>query len=606
MFYIILYHKYMNKIKGDLYEIQIRDYVINNLDKPCYLWSHTPENLLIENGIIGSHNDSRLMRKQKCENKLPDTGVDAIQIEKDNNCSFIQCKNGYKRGVTMKDLAGFYGWIAALDKLDGYVYYTNKLSENVRCMPPNKRIHYVKQAFVDNAPKNDNNNFIVDQDKLVYQTVAKQSVIEHFKTNNRCIMTLPCGTGKTYISYLISQEYKQIVIISPLKQFAKQNLDRFVEYGYDGKTLLIDSDGERDEKIIKKFIQTNKEFIMSSTFCSIDVIYKCSKYMKDALFIVDEFHNLSKTNISDDDDDFYKLLSSNKRIMFMSATPRVYEVEDSDDDYNMEMFGKIVYKMSFSEAIEKKYITDYKIWLPSVSEDNSKLEKEISIYKIDKVIQTKCMFLFSCMLNNGSRKCIIYCENVADIELMKSAINKLNEFYYLDIEMNKITADDSACNRTDRLKYFEKSKKIQLLFGVRILDEAIDIPSCDSIFITYPTKSKIRTIQRLCRCIRTDKNNKFKIGNVFLWCDEYNDILEILSGIKEYDELFKDKINVNENNFYKERKVGDFKVDEELVKKYVVGTKEYKQLTRIDTLNKIKLYIDTYKKGHHQKAKILI
>jgi hypothetical protein len=68
----------MNKIKGDTYEIQIRDYIINNLNKPAYLWHHTPETILIDNGIIGSHNEHRLKRKDNNENSLQDTGIDVI------------------------------------------------------------------------------------------------------------------------------------------------------------------------------------------------------------------------------------------------------------------------------------------------------------------------------------------------------------------------------------------------------------------------------------------------------------------------------------------------------------------------------------------------
>lgn len=52
----------MNKILGDNYEIQIRDYIINILNKKAYLWHHVPETILIENGIIGSHNQYRLKR----------------------------------------------------------------------------------------------------------------------------------------------------------------------------------------------------------------------------------------------------------------------------------------------------------------------------------------------------------------------------------------------------------------------------------------------------------------------------------------------------------------------------------------------------------------
>ena len=82
--------------------------------------------------------------------------------------------------------------------------------------------------------------------------------------------------------------------------------------------------------------------------------------MNDPLFIIDEFHNLSKNNVTNDDDDFYKLLNSNQRILFMSATPRVYEMEE--EDYNDTIFGPIIYNMTFTAAIQKKYITDYQIW----------------------------------------------------------------------------------------------------------------------------------------------------------------------------------------------------------------------------------------------------
>ena len=115
--------------KGFLYEIQIRDHIINSLNKQAFLWSHTPETILIDNNIIGSHNEQRIKRKENCLNKfnpLLDTGIDIITIENDNKCSLVQCKNGYVKGVTMKDLAGFMCWMASLDKINGYVYYTNK------------------------------------------------------------------------------------------------------------------------------------------------------------------------------------------------------------------------------------------------------------------------------------------------------------------------------------------------------------------------------------------------------------------------------------------------------------------------------------------------
>ena len=284
----------------------------------------------------------------------------------------------------------------------------------------------------------------------------------------------------------------------------------------------------------------------------------------------------------------------------MSATPRVYEMEDNY--YNDEIFGEVIYNMTFTEAIEKKYIADYKIWLPSIHEDNSKLDNELSIYEIDSVIKAKCKYLYSCLLNNGSRKCIIYCIDTEEIKLMIKAMKKLNDFYCLDFNVNKITSKNSQNERSKILNEFANGNNIQLLFSVRILDECIDIPSCDSIYITYPSQSKIRTIQRLSRCIRIDKNNKFKIGNIYIWCNEYDEILETLSGIKEYDLFFKDKIMVNCIDNYGEFNIVSFKNDKELVSNYLIGIKEFKQLKWEDKLKMVEDYINVNNKLPLEKS----
>ena len=52
-----------NYEKGLVYEKYIRDYLIKD-GIECYLWSETPETLLIEKNIIGSHNEARLIRKE--------------------------------------------------------------------------------------------------------------------------------------------------------------------------------------------------------------------------------------------------------------------------------------------------------------------------------------------------------------------------------------------------------------------------------------------------------------------------------------------------------------------------------------------------------------
>jgi superfamily II DNA or RNA helicase len=581
-----------SQIKGYQYELDVKNYIINKLNKIAYLWKETPEKILINIGIIGSHNEQRLNRKENIENPLQDTGIDIIQIDniEENKYSLIQCKNGYDNGLTFSDLSGFNAWMAVLDKINGFVYYTNKLSNPIKSLPKNNRIQYIKYINYSHSIINYDNKNLKKIIPFEYQIKASQDFMNYYKNNDRGILSMPCGTGKTFTSYLISQNYNQIIIVSPLKQFAKQNLEKFIEYGYKNKTLLVDSEGERDIEEISKFIKSNESFLISCTYCSIDVIYHILTKTKNPLIIIDEFHNLSKNNILNENDNFNKILYSEHRMLFMSATPRIYELENEEFEYD-EIFGKIVFNMTFNEAIKNKYITDYRIWLPSILEDNSKLNNELSIYKIDSIILAKCNYLISCLLNNGSKKCIIYCINTVEIDKMIESIKLINEYYFLEFSINKITSDDSEKKRSLILKSFEESTQLQLLFSIRILDECIDIPVCDSIYITYSSESKIRTIQRLSRCIRIDKLNKFKIGNVFIWCNEYDKIINTLSGIKEYDILFKDKIKINQINFYNENNKETIEKEIQLINKYIIGIKEYTNINWDMKLEKVKKFI---------------
>lgn len=65
-----------NKIKGDLYEIYINNYIQTILNKRAYLWSQAPEELLIKIGLLENHNIARLDRIEKYTNPIMDTGID--------------------------------------------------------------------------------------------------------------------------------------------------------------------------------------------------------------------------------------------------------------------------------------------------------------------------------------------------------------------------------------------------------------------------------------------------------------------------------------------------------------------------------------------------
>jgi hypothetical protein len=82
----------------------------------------------------------------------------------------------------------------------------------------------------------------------------------------------------------------------------------------------------------------------------------------------------------------------------------------------------------------------------------------------------------------------------------------------------------------------------------------------------------------LNRCTRIDKANPFKIGNVFLWCDDYNEILGTLCELKEYDPSFKDRISISNIDYYGNTDSKEsLKHDKEVLSDFIykVGTKAY-------------------------------
>jgi superfamily II DNA or RNA helicase len=617
-----------NQIKGLAYENQILDLLRRN--KEAYLWKYTPENILIENGLIGSHNSARLKRKDDRENPLQDTGVDIISMETSTECYLVQCKNGYKSGVTMPDLAGFMCWMATMNSTKGYVYYTDKLSNNIKLLPNQNRIQYIQVPFdttylpanlatksnsVTDSVKNVSaleQVFIPDSSKLEYQHQARDLAIEYYRNYDNGVLAMPCGTGKTYTAFLIAQSFKQIVILSPLKQFAKQNLDRFVEYGFArANTLLVDSDGCRDIAKVGEFITCHADcgFLISATYDSADIIsgvLDAFNNLGQTLFICDEFHNLSSANVYDATDPMNKIITASRfKKLFMSATPRIFELEE-DGETGEYILGQTIYNMSFKYAIDRGFITDYRIWLPSIHEDLTDLRvdihKELGVKHLlgsENILYSKAIYLFSCIVNTGSHKCIVYCQDTEEISGLIDTMGRLNGYYCMDLHMDKITSVNSASSRSQILADFASSARVELLFSVRILDECIDIPSCDSIYITYPSKSKIRTIQRLMRCTRTISANKYKVGQVFIWCSEYDSVLDTLGGIKEIDSSFADKVMINEVGQFREHGTSvnkSFTDDCAEVKKVLIGVKEFRYQNWYEKLEMVKKYIDENKK----------
>jgi superfamily II DNA or RNA helicase len=521
-----------NQEKGLNYEIFIKNYLEEDSQNQAWLWKDIPEFNLKDAGLLDDWNLYRYVRKENKINGLPDLGTD-ILLKSNNTYKLIQCKNyGPKNYVNISDLAGFYGMMVHFKK-DGILYYTSKLSHNLKSFKPVNEVQFIRKEFI--LEKNNNTKSI--KEPYDYQIDA----YEKLKDSNRAILNFPCGMGKTLTSIMIAKNYDNIIIISPLIAYAKQNLERFQEE-FDDKNynfILVNSEGIRDSNEILKIIKNQKKNILSFTYKSVDVLLEIIDSLKNVFIIIDEFHNLSKNDIFNNESVMNKILISNKKILFMSATPKFFNLEESDYE-NEDIFGNNIYSISMAHGISKNQITDYEIYLPNLISKNylDDISNEISIKDYSNELTLKGKFILRGMMETGAKKCIIYLRNQEDAKSMVNLLNKLNEYFFIDLYTDFIISDNNYEERKEILNKFSNYNGYSLICSVDILNECIDIPQCDSIFITYPSESKICNIQRMCRANRKDKNNIHKKSKIFLWSDEYNDISIFISHLKEFDEIF--------------------------------------------------------------------
>ena len=116
-------------------------------------------------------------------------------------------------------------------------------------------------------------------------------------------------------------------------------------------------------------------------------------------------------------------------------------------------------------------------------------------------------------------------------------INVLNVFFSNRLLVNEINCNTSKTERNKVLSRFKnKNETINILCNVHILDEGIDIPECDSVFLTHPNHNPINFIQRISRCNRLKPANSGleNLAHVLIWAKDESKVQAIDKLISEY------------------------------------------------------------------------
>jgi superfamily II DNA or RNA helicase/phage anti-repressor protein len=517
---------------GINYEYYVLEHIQQNYDKVWH-WSKFPEKILYELNIIKDYDKFKKYRN--------DIGADLVAF-KDNKYYFIQCKN-FKDTIYIDTLAGFYFFLYE-NNLNGVLYYNGKLSERLVDLSTGK-IPFINLPF-------NNENIIFNETKI--KITPRDYQIEAYnklKDLNNSILNLPCSMGKTLISSMLGKDYDNIIILSPTRALTQQNLEKFKEYlGNTFNYILVSIDGKTKIDDINKIIK-NKN-VISSTFDSCIIINSLIDNLKNNYIIIDEFHNLSNNNINKNNNEINKLFKKNINKLFVSATPIKNFMNIKEEN---------IYKYEWNDAIENKYICDFNIYLLNITDKTNNFIDVIkeNYNNLEIKLVKKAYNLIKSMLFNGDKKCICYLTTIEKANIFNKILSLISTTFNIEIEREQIDCNTKRIKRNEIIKNFKSSNKMFILLNVHVLDEGIDIPECDSVYITQPNNNIINIVQRMCRANRIYKNKTE--CNIYLWCYEKK--------IKQITNYLFEKIN---NEIIKQK---IFKINENKKDKYIINAIDY-------------------------------
>jgi len=539
-----------------LYEEQvINTHVLKNKGNAVWPWIYIPEDELYNCGFIHDFNRYRKEKHRlKAEGKTvrQEYGLDGLAINDDGSYTGIQAKCWNGRKLTANDLGSFLNVIyQRLVRKNinnkGIVYHTCGVQIDLKedCLNSGGTITMIRMPLQKEI------EYDMDETKYILnpeQEEARQSLNNWDWINPVGKLNMPPGIGKTLVfsNHIRDINYKNIIILSPLQGQAEQTLQRVRPFVPHHIALKIDCEGNgtRDINEIREALKN--EALCSSTYDSVDVLLEAIKndMEDDCILVIDEAHNIIGNK------DITKLMDKFTRTLLVSGTPLNSYTTEEDED---EDLYETIYQLPFKTAIEKGYITNYEIYLPTIDKTgNTFIIEDMK----DDEFGNQATFLTTGMLRTGSKRCLVYCKSVNECDIFKMALKKLfDTFHAENAEMFTLTFNTTSKERNQILKEFSKDDEtIKFIMCVNILNEGIDIPICDSIFmdeiaISISDRGHIRAVQRLCRAVRKNKKNPFKIAHAFIYTHERSRLDNLFSLLKENDPEFHLRVKCISSNY---------------------------------------------------------
>jgi len=484
-----------------------------------------------------------------------------------------------------------------------------------------------------------------------HQHEAVSAVMEGLRPGggqDRGKLIMACGTGKTFTALKLAERWTNevaggasiVLFMVPSLALLQQSLDewsreRDPELGFrafavgsdanigrrkndDLTSILMEdlgapatTDGATLAKLLGDVDEEHEGLtVVFSTYQSIEAVAEAQRLRGDTfdLVICDEAHRTTGVTLAEESESHFVKVHDNAVIpasarVYMTATPRIFapevknaasqksaELVSMDDE---ELFGPVLYRIGFDEAVRKGLLTDYKVVVLGISEDEivETLQQELASEGRELVV-TDVAKLIGCWnalakRNAGAiaegfgtdvapmRRAVAFAKDIktskgvasdftALVEGHLSNITNADKTDDLTVEAEHVDGTMNATQRGELLDWLKATPEedqygrpvARVLTNARCLSEGVDVPSLDAVLFLSPRKSQVDVVQAVGRVMRRSpgKNLGYIVLPIAIPAgispeealndnERYKVVWQVLQALRAHDERLDAAIN---------------------------------------------------------------
>ena len=448
-----------------------------------------------------------------------------------------------------------------------------------------------------------------------HQIEAIEAAAKGLSDTDRGQMIMACGTGKTFTTLWVKEAlnaHTTLVLLPSLSLLSQTMREWAWATNQDFKILNVCSDssvGKKTEDMdpadapfpVTSEVEEIALFLKKPEAKVIFCTYQSSALIAQAqldesipsfdLAVADEAHRCAGKA----DAGFATILDADKiranKRLFTTATPRYFgkAIKDAANARDLEVvgmdndavFGPVVHKLSFGEAIERELLTDYQVVIVGVDEpmvrewiergeivatdpdnqtDARTLAAKIGLIKAIKDYDLKRVISFHSRVKGAKE----FSEELADVINLVDPEHRPSGVFLSDYVSGEMQAGERK-GKIDRLKALDGYDR-GILTNARCLAEGVDVPYLDGVAFIDPRGSQIEIIQAVGRAIRKVRGAAVqKIGTIVIpvfieqgddheasiEASNFKPVWDVLKALKSHDEVLAETLDQYRTNMAK-------------------------------------------------------